>query len=92
MKKQKKLINKNGEIRELEKNEEIELTPLSAKFPELAEYSISRKRGRPKKDAPKKLQSFKLSQDVINAIKASGAGYNTKVERALREFFIEGRT
>lgn len=48
-----------------------------------------RKRGRPKVEAPKRLQSFKLSPDVIIAIKATGKGFNARVEAVLREAFIE---
>ena len=49
------------------------------------------KRGRPRVDKPKKLKSFKLSQDVIEAIVASGRGYNTRVEAILREAIGAGR-
>ncbi len=47
-----------------------------------------RKAGRPKVAAPKQLQSFKLSQDVISAIKQSGKGYNARVEKVLRAAFL----
>jgi uncharacterized protein (DUF4415 family) len=57
----------------------------------LAEYSRQIKAGRPKTAAPKRVKSFKLSPDVIDAIVTSGAGYNARVEAALRQALAEGR-
>lgn len=65
--------------------------PLRESFPELAAYAEKRKAGRPKSAAPKQVKSFKLSPDVIAAITASGRGYNTRVEAALRAALAEGR-
>jgi len=67
---QKPLIDKKGEVRELQASDEVRLSPLAATFPELAARSEAHKRGRPKTLAPKRLQSFKLSPDVIDAIKS----------------------
>lgn len=68
-----------------------EATPLSAMFPGLAAHAVKRKVGRPKSANPKKLQSFKLSADVIESIKATGAGFNTRVEAVLRKALEEGK-
>jgi len=88
------LIGKDGEVRGLTKEDlpYVEFTPLRDSFPELAAYARERKkqRGRPKSAAPKKLQSFKLSPDVIDAIRSSGPGYNTRVEAALRDAIERG--
>lgn len=65
--------------------------PLRETFPELAAYSAKRKAGRPKIDAPKKSKSFKLSQDLIEAIVASGKFYNARVEAVLREGLAQGK-
>lgn len=48
-------------------------------------------RGRPKVEAPKKIKSFKLSQDVIEAIVSSGKGYNARVDKVLRDAIDSGR-
>jgi uncharacterized protein (DUF4415 family) len=64
---------------------------LRDEFPDLAEYSRKRKAGRPKSAAPKRLQSFKLSPDVIEGIKSSGKGYNVRVEAVLRQALEDGR-
>jgi uncharacterized protein (DUF4415 family) len=50
------------------------------------------RRGRPRVSEPKKLQSFKLSQEVIAAVKASGRGFNARVEAVLRSAFIEKKS
>ena len=44
-----------------------------------------RKLGRPKTEAPKVHIGFRLASDVVASIKASGRGYNARVEQALRE-------
>ncbi len=43
-----------------------------------------RKLGRPKATAPNVRIGFRLAPDVVAAIKASGRGYNARVEQALR--------
>jgi uncharacterized protein (DUF4415 family) len=43
------------------------------------------KGGRPKAEAPKVHIGFRLAADVIESLKASGPGYNARVEQALRE-------
>jgi len=64
--------------------------PMGELFPELAAYSAKRKVGRPKSQSAKRLQSFKLSPDVIEHIKASGPGYNVRVEAVLRSAIENG--
>ena len=44
-----------------------------------------RKLGRPKAEAPKVHIGFRLASDVVASIKASGRGYNARVEQALRD-------
>jgi hypothetical protein len=44
------------------------------------------RRGRPViGDAPKLHIGFRLAADVVNAIRATGKGYNARVEKVLRE-------
>ena len=44
-------------------------------------------RGRPKSGSPKVRVGFRLSADLVERIRASGPGYNARVERVLREGF-----
>lgn len=64
--------------------------PFKEGFPE-AYKDWKKTRGRPKVASPKKIKSFKLSQDVIEAIVTSGKGYNARVEAVLRNAIISGQ-
>ena len=43
------------------------------------------RRGRPKKETTKVPIGFRLAADVVESLKASGPGYNARVEQALRK-------
>ena len=61
-----------------------------AGLPPRARDAVRRAVGRPKVAAPKRVKSFKLSPDLIDAIMASGKGYNTRVEASLRKALAKG--
>jgi uncharacterized protein (DUF4415 family) len=46
---------------------------------------IRRGRGRPPSDAPKKLVSLRLDQDVIESFRAGGPGWQSRINVALRK-------
>lgn len=46
---------------------------------------IRRGRGRPPAEAPKKLVSLRLDQDVIEKFRAAGPGWQSRINAALRE-------
>ena len=48
------------------------------------------KLGRPPAESPKQHISFRLSADVVDAIRATGPGYEARVERVLREALAKG--
>ena len=81
------LADKDGEIRELMAEDmrlfkpiaDVDLSMVEA----MAEFR--RKLGRPKAEAPKVHIGFRLASDVVASIKASGRGYNARVEQALRD-------
>jgi uncharacterized protein (DUF4415 family) len=81
------LADKDGEIRELMAEDmrlfktiaDVDLSMVEAR----AEFR--RKLGRPKAEAPKIHIGFRLASDVVASIRASGPGYNARVEQALRE-------
>ena len=50
-----------------------------------------RRRGRPPVDSPKVRIGFRLAPDVVRDIRATGRGYNARVERVLREALAEGK-
>ncbi len=45
------------------------------------------RRGRPRSAAPKVRVGFRLSAELVECIRASGPGYNARVEKVLREGF-----
>jgi len=47
------------------------------------------RRGRPKSEAPKVPINIRLSPDVIERFKASGPGWQTRIDAALREYIKE---
>jgi uncharacterized protein (DUF4415 family) len=67
-----------------------EAKPFNEAFPELAS-AWKRTRGRPKAAMPKVNTTFRLSQDIVQALKKSGLGYSVRVEHILREALEQGR-
>ncbi len=61
-----------------------------SELPPAARQAVKKVIGRPRVAAPKRVKSFKLSPDVIDAIVASGKGYNARVEAALRKSLEKG--
>ena len=58
--------------------------PFTEVFPELAE-SIRRARGRPAVEKPKRQISLRLDPDVIDAFKATGKGWQGRINEVLRK-------
>ena len=80
------LTDEEGEVRELTLEDFRAMRPVREVMPELIEAmaDFRRKVGRPKAVAPKVHVGFRLAADVVASIKASGPGYNARVEQALR--------
>jgi len=62
--------------------------PFKEVFPE--QYKAWKKVGRPPVEAPKIHIGFRLAADVVHAIRATGRGYNARVEKALRDALAKG--
>ena len=58
--------------------------PFAEVFPELME-SIRRSRGRPAMEKPRKVVSLRLDQDVLEKFRATGKGWQSRVNEALRK-------
>jgi uncharacterized protein (DUF4415 family) len=70
---------------EMTEEELKELRPFREVFPDLA-ASIDRKlAGRPKAENPKKAISLRLDQEVIDRFKATGDGWQSRMNEALRK-------
>lgn len=65
-----------------------EAKPFKERHPELVE--AWRQRGRPPVETPKVHIGFRLAADVVDGIRATGRGYNARVEKVLREAIAKG--
>src|SRR5215467_14049321 len=64
--------------------------PFKEVFPEA--YKAWRKKlGRPPVASPKVRISLRLAADVVDSIRATGRGYNARVEEVLRAAFASGK-
>lgn len=63
--------------------------PFKEVFPE--QYRSWKARGRPPVEKPKVHVGFRLAADVVEGIKATGKGYNARVEKVLREALAQGK-
>jgi uncharacterized protein (DUF4415 family) len=80
------LTDEEGEVRELTAEDFRDMRPVREVMPELIEAAKAfKKMGRPKAETTKVHIGFRLAADVVESIKASGAGYNRRVEEALRK-------
>ena len=81
------LIDEDGEVRELTAEDFKGMRPLSEIDPGLVEAvaEYRRKMGRPKAETTKVHIGFRLAADVVESVRASGPGYNQRVEQALRK-------
>ena len=65
--------------------------PFKEVFP--AQYAswVKNKGGRPPVEQPKVHIGFRLAADVVEGVRATGRGYNARVEKVLREALANGR-
>ena len=62
--------------------------PFKEVFPE--QYKAWKRMGRPPVESPKVHISFRLASDVVDGIRATGQGYNARVEKVLRDALKRG--
>jgi uncharacterized protein (DUF4415 family) len=62
--------------------------PFKEVFPE--QYKAWKKLGRPPVATPKVHIGFRLAPDVVQGIRATGRGYNARVEKVLRDALAKG--
>ena len=65
-----------------------EARPFGEVFP--AQLATWKKRGRPPVETPKVHIGFRLAADVVEGLRATGRGYNARVEKLLREALAKG--
>ena len=62
--------------------------PFKEVFPE--QFKAWKRMGRPPVAAPKVHIGFRLAADVVAGIRATGRGYNARVEKVLRDALAKG--
>lgn len=85
MRKRKPLTDAEGEVRELTAADFRAMRPLAEVVPELAE--LIRKRGErgPQKTPTKQQVTLRLDRDVVERFRATGPGWQKKINDALRK-------
>lgn len=63
--------------------------PFSEVFPALAENMRKNLGGRPKSENPKIAVSLRLDRDVVEKFRATGAGWQTRMNAALRRAVLD---
>ena len=86
------LSNKDGDVRPLTAEDFKHFRPIAEVDPGMIEAAEEfRRRGRPAMgDTPKLHIGFRLAADVVKAIRATGKGYNARVEKVLRNALAKG--
>jgi len=79
---------------ELTNEDFARMRPASEVLPELfgetlAAEMLKPKGGRPKSESPKVFTGIRLDPDVLNAFKATGKGWQTRINEALKEWLKE---
>jgi len=86
------LTDRAGEVRELSAEDMKNFRPILEADPGMLEaVANTRKRGRPTIANPKVRVGFRLAADVVAGIRASGRGYNARVEKVLRDALAKGK-
>lgn len=95
MRNQLPLTDSNGEVRELTEEDFIHFRPASEVLyelfsPEMAtEMLRPKKGGRPPVANPKVATNIRLDSDVLDSFKATGKGWQTRMNNALKEWLKE---
>ena len=88
MKKRKPLTNKEGEVRELTSADFRAMRPMAEVLPaDLVKLILNRKRGErgPQKAPTKQQVTLRLDRDVVERFRATGEGWQSRINEALRK-------
>jgi|APSaa5957512622_1039677.scaffolds.fasta_scaffold10096_4 uncharacterized protein (DUF4415 family) len=83
----KPLIDEEGEVRELTQDDIKRFKPSAEVLP-AEHFKILAKRGRPRKAQPKLSTTVRLDPEVLEYFRATGKGWQTRLNEALREYVI----
>lgn len=88
------LTDKDGEVRELTKEDFKHFRPASEVLPQLfskdvADEMLTKKPGRKLGSGVKDSQTVRFDRDVLASFKATGKGWQTRMNEALRAYLKE---
>ena len=86
------LTSDSGEVRELTSGDMKLFRPIAEIDPGLpdAMMAMRNKGGRPRVENPRTHIAFRWDPDLVASIKATGKGYNARVEKVLRQALANG--
>jgi uncharacterized protein (DUF4415 family) len=85
------LTDEDGEVRALTLSDAKLFRPVAEVDPGMVEAMRHMKKGgRPRIEAPKAHIGFRMAADLVEGIKETGKGYNSRVEKVLREALARG--
>ena len=93
MKKRKPLTDKDGEVRELLAEDFRAMRPMTDVLPsDLVKLISNRKRGErgPQKAPTKQQVTLRLDRDVVERFRATGSGWQARINEALRKARVSG--
>ena len=79
------LIDQDGEVRELSKEDLANAVPFTL-LPESLRNNLSTRKRGPQKAPTKQLISVRFSTEVIERFRASGQGWQTRMDLALQDW------
>lgn len=86
MAKRKPLIDEDGEVRELTLEDFRHFRPASEVLPPSLLAKLAARRRAPQKIPAKERTTIRLSRDVLQRFRASGPGWQARLDAALREW------
>lgn len=78
----KNVIDRDGEVADLSRLDKADMKPFTA-LPKLLQAKL---KGRPKAAVTKERITIRLSPEVVQTFRASGEGWKTRMDAALKEW------
>lgn len=89
MSKRRPLTDRNGNVRELAREDFARFRSAPEVLPKAITGAL--KRGRPKLETPRQMVSLRLEPEVVAALRATGRGWQTRVNALLRDAVLKRR-
>jgi uncharacterized protein (DUF4415 family) len=86
MTKRAPLIDASGEVRELTAADMRQFKPAQDVLPAKLQETLGMRTRGPQKTPPKVSTTIRLSPDVVEAFRAAGSGWQTRIDAALKDW------